>query len=175
MESHWLDVLRARETAGEIFVYAVAVIFEPPPAKTSVPPRSESVAALREAIWRDWKQHIRKLLYDQEKGHLEQWLEELKPEDLPEIFDLHFFRDVFGVPLGPLGLEIDLYRAKDCRFDAANIIGGIADALTGVAYRDDRYLAEVRYREARGAGKSLYHVAVYQYRMPLTGTIQSHL
>jgi Holliday junction resolvase RusA-like endonuclease len=47
-------------------------------------------------------------------------------------------------------LTIDYSRCKG-RSDAANIIGGIADALNGIAYDDDRQITEINYQETKGS------------------------
>jgi len=46
-------------------------------------------------------------------------------------------------------LTIKYCRCKG-RSDAANIIGGIADALNEIAYDDDRQITEIYYQETRG-------------------------
>lgn len=50
---------------------------------------------------------------------------------------------------GNLRLTIEYHRHRG-RSDAANIIGGIADALNKIAYDDDRQIVEIHYREAKG-------------------------
>lgn len=46
-------------------------------------------------------------------------------------------------------LSITYYRCRG-RSDACNIIGGISDSLNGLAYIDDRQIAEVHYNEEKG-------------------------
>lgn len=46
-------------------------------------------------------------------------------------------------------LTIKYCRCKG-RSDAANIIGGVADALNGIAYDDDRQITEIHYQETKG-------------------------
>ncbi len=60
-----------------------------------------------------------------------------------------------------LHLEIKFVREK-CQADAANIIGGIADELQDVLYKDDNQLRQITYQEdsAEGHGDS-YTIAVY--------------
>lgn len=50
---------------------------------------------------------------------------------------------------GNISLEIKYNRCRG-RSDSVNIIGGIADALIGIAYRDDSQIREVHYSEAKG-------------------------
>jgi len=51
--------------------------------------------------------------------------------------------------IGDVRMEIYYTRAKG-RADPANIIGGVADALEGIAYINDRQLVEIHYREEKG-------------------------
>jgi len=51
--------------------------------------------------------------------------------------------------MGDVRMEIYYTRAKG-RADPANIIGGVADALEGIAYINDRQLVEIHYREEKG-------------------------
>jgi len=51
--------------------------------------------------------------------------------------------------MGDIRMEIYYTRAKG-RADPANIIGGVADALEGIAYINDRQLVEIHYREEKG-------------------------
>jgi Holliday junction resolvase RusA-like endonuclease len=46
-------------------------------------------------------------------------------------------------------LSITYYRSNG-RSDASNIIGGISDALNGLAYTDDRQINEIHYKEEKG-------------------------
>jgi Holliday junction resolvase RusA-like endonuclease len=50
------------------------------------------------------------------------------------------------VSRGKVRLTIEYSRGKG-KSDAANIIGGIADALNGITYRDDGQISEIHYRE----------------------------
>jgi Holliday junction resolvase RusA-like endonuclease len=43
-----------------------------------------------------------------------------------------------------------MYRRQKGRSDAANIIGGIADALNGIAYGDDKQITQINYQETKG-------------------------
>ena len=46
-------------------------------------------------------------------------------------------------------LVITYYRCRD-RSDSSNIIGGVCDALNGLAYIDDRQIDEIHYSEEKG-------------------------
>ena len=59
---------------------------------------------------------------------------------------------------GNVRLTIEYHRYRG-RSDAANIIGGIADALNRIAYDDDRQIVEIHYREAKG-DVDWYQVAI---------------
>ena len=48
-----------------------------------------------------------------------------------------------------LKMEV-IYQRFRGRMDSANIIGGIADALNKIAYKDDIQLREIQYSELRG-------------------------
>lgn len=50
-----------------------------------------------------------------------------------------------------LSLNITYWRHRG-RADSANIIGGIADALQGVAYKNDRQIKTIHYCEKEGKG-----------------------
>jgi Holliday junction resolvase RusA-like endonuclease len=50
---------------------------------------------------------------------------------------------------GKVRLSITYYRSRG-RSDASNIIGGISDALNGLAYIDDRQIDEIHYIEEKG-------------------------
>lgn len=50
---------------------------------------------------------------------------------------------------GKVHLKVEYHRHKG-RSDAANIIGGIADALNKIAYVDDKQIVEIHYHEALG-------------------------
>ena len=60
-------------------------------------------------------------------------------------------RDYFRIPISrrKVRLTIEYHRGKG-RSDAANVIGGVADALNGIAYDDDNQIAEIHYRERNG-------------------------
>ncbi len=58
----------------------------------------------------------------------------------------------------PVCLSITYHRVTG-RSDAANVIGGIADALEGIAYVNDRLVTEVHYVEETGPTES-YSVTV---------------
>jgi len=59
-------------------------------------------------------------------------------------------RNHFSKPIkGNIRIEITHTRAKG-RSDAANIVGGIADALQGIGFEDDRQIVEIHYREEKG-------------------------
>lgn len=51
------------------------------------------------------------------------------------------------------------YRRQKGRSDALNIIGGIADALNGIAYDDDKQITEIHYQETEGSLDE-YHLIV---------------
>ncbi len=59
---------------------------------------------------------------------------------------------------GPVSISITYLRARG-RADAANIIGGIADGLQGIAYVNDSQVKEVHYVEERGKEES-YSVTI---------------
>lgn len=59
---------------------------------------------------------------------------------------------------GDLKLEVRYQRFRG-RMDSANIIGGIADALNKIAYRDDIQLREIQYAEVPGT-EDTYSVRV---------------
>lgn len=59
---------------------------------------------------------------------------------------------------GNLRIEINYGRARGV-MDSANIIGGIADVLQGIAYINDRQLVEVHYSEQK-AGDDGYAVRI---------------
>ncbi|MFQ5861432.1 MAG: RusA family crossover junction endodeoxyribonuclease [Dehalococcoidia bacterium] len=61
--------------------------------------------------------------------------------------------------LGRKGLRMELIRG-DFRFDAPNIVGGIADALKGICYEDDSQVREICYVEKPG-DQVEYTVTVY--------------
>lgn len=63
-------------------------------------------------------------------------------------------------PLGsPCRLQILHTRSGDGGPDAANIVGGIADALQRIVYKNDRQILEIMYAEARGPSDS-YEVVI---------------
>ncbi|NWG11230.1 RusA family crossover junction endodeoxyribonuclease [Candidatus Bathyarchaeota archaeon] len=47
-------------------------------------------------------------------------------------------------------LSITYHRQKG-KSDAVNIIGGIADALNGIAYDDDSQITQINYQETKGS------------------------
>jgi len=59
---------------------------------------------------------------------------------------------------GKVSLTIT-YSRKSGRSDAANIIGGIADALNGIAYDDDKQIVEIHYSETVGSSDK-YQVSI---------------
>ena len=64
-----------------------------------------------------------------------------------------FARDV------SLSLEIEHESSRKPEADAANIIGGVANALEGVVYEDDGQIVEVRYKRVH-TGRDFYRVRV---------------
>ena len=58
-----------------------------------------------------------------------------------------------------VALAIRYHRVKSER-DAANILGGIADALQGILYKNDSVLVEIHYAEDLGVTKDEYWVEV---------------
>jgi len=48
------------------------------------------------------------------------------------------------------------------RMDAVNMIGGIANALQGIVYKDDNLIREVYYREWYTTDKDIYKIIVYE-------------
>jgi Holliday junction resolvase RusA-like endonuclease len=59
---------------------------------------------------------------------------------------------------GPVELAIG-YMRHDGKSDSANIVGGIADALIKVIYKDDSQIKEIRYSETTGV-KDCYWIEV---------------
>ena len=53
-----------------------------------------------------------------------------------------------------------VYHRYRGNVDAANIIGGVADALEGPFYRNDRQITEVRYKEDPSKKKDEYTVGL---------------
>jgi Holliday junction resolvase RusA-like endonuclease len=54
-----------------------------------------------------------------------------------------------------------LYLRSNGKLDAANIIGGIADALQGFFYENDRQLVEIDYKEEqKKKGKDSYDITL---------------
>ena len=66
----------------------------------------------------------------------------------------------FTTPMRQMGVRLTItYCRHKGRSDAVNIIGGIADALNGIAYDDDKQITEIHYRETKGSIDE-YHVIV---------------
>lgn len=59
----------------------------------------------------------------------------------------------------PVRIAIRYSRARG-KSDAANIVGGIADALEGVFYEDDRQLTCIAYTEEMGKKRDSYTVSL---------------
>ena len=61
-------------------------------------------------------------------------------------------REIFDLPnSNNVSLNI-IYSRHKGKADTANIIGGIADALQGVAYKNDRQIKTIHYCEKEGKG-----------------------
>jgi Holliday junction resolvase RusA-like endonuclease len=54
--------------------------------------------------------------------------------------------------LGPVSLRLDFVLAPATRGDLSNFLKGVEDALTGIAYVDDRQVVELRARRASTGG-----------------------
>lgn len=68
-------------------------------------------------------------------------------------------REIFDLPSSNnVSLNIFYSRHKG-RADPANIIGGIADALQGIAYKNDRQIKAINYSEKEGEG-DLYTISI---------------
>ena len=63
------------------------------------------------------------------------------------------------VPVRRARLEIEYQRAKGGA-DAANIVGGIAETLEGIAYKNDRDIRAITYSERRASTQDVYFVHV---------------
>jgi Holliday junction resolvase RusA-like endonuclease len=60
---------------------------------------------------------------------------------------------------GPVAVEIT-YRKGGTRADSANILGGVADALEGIVYEDDRQVSEWHYREIEFTSEPHFEIAI---------------
>ncbi len=71
-------------------------------------------------------------------------------------------------PINPkTSVTISIHYARvSGRSDAANIIGGIADALQGILYKNDRQIRKVRYSEDGGASEE-YVITINYKGQPL--------
>lgn len=90
--------------------------------------------------------------------HSRQAIERLKEEARNQMTraGLQILRGGFGIRIK--------YRRAEVEYDAANIVGGIADALTRIVYRDDRRLRFVDYAERQEGGRDEYWVMVEPVR-----------
>ncbi len=80
-------------------------------------------------------------------------------DGLQEVARLASEGALIDIPTNQGGICLSItYRRSTGRCDAANVIGGIADALQGIAYVNDSQIAEVHYIE-EGSDES-YEVMV---------------
>jgi len=60
-------------------------------------------------------------------------------------------KEELSIPIKQKSVRLVIWYSRlRGKSDAVNIIGGIADALNGIAYNDDRQITEIHYDETKG-------------------------